>query len=210
MGFLAPFLFVITAIVGGALRPGYRHVTDTVSELFSPGSPNRLVLSLLYTLFAVSLTLFGLGLLRFVLHTGNFKTIGVTASMAFISVGVLHILSATIFPQDAWGSPPTLFGRLHIILHGLISLLSLLYILLFGVWFYRTGIAKYFRVYSIATIIGVVLAAVWMILSYGDPLMGISERAAALLGFQWTIVLAAVVMRDDRSSRMNRRSPDGV
>ena len=197
LGLFAPFLFAFTAILGGALRPGYSHVTDTVSELFSPGSPNRLLLSVLYTLFAVSLSLFGFGLLQFVQGIGKSKTIGITAAIAFISVGVLNILTATIFPQDAWGATPTLFGRLHIILHGFISILSLLYIALFGFWFHRTGIAKFFRIYSIATVIGAVIAAGWFMVSYGNPLMGISERIAAVVGFQWTILLAAVVLKND-------------
>jgi hypothetical protein len=33
--------------------------------------------------------------------------------------------------------------------------------------------------------------------SYGSPLMGISERAAAIIGFQWTILIAAVVLKND-------------
>jgi hypothetical protein len=44
LGLLAPFIFIFTVILGGALKPGYSHVTDTMSELFSPGSPNRLFL----------------------------------------------------------------------------------------------------------------------------------------------------------------------
>ena len=195
-GLLAPILFVFTAVLGGSLRPGYSHVTDTVSELFSPGSPNRSSLSLLYTLFSILLTLFGFGLLQFVQDRGELKTIGIAAAIAFILVGVLSILTATIFPQDAWGSTPTLFGKMHIIVHGVISLLSFLYIILFGVWFQRTGIAKSFMMYSIATVIGAVIATGWFMASYGGPLMGISERVAALIEFQWTIFLSVVVLKN--------------
>jgi hypothetical protein len=197
LGLLAPFIFIFTVILGGALKPGYSHVTDTMSELFSPGSPNRLLLSLLYTLFGVSLSLFGFGLLQFVQDVGRFRPIGITAAIAYIAVGVISIFTATIFPQDAWGSTPTVFGRLHIILHGFISLLSLLYMVLFGIWFHRTGIAKYSLVYSLVTVIAAAIAAVWFMVSYGDPLMGIPERVAALIGFQWTILLAGVVLKND-------------
>ena len=197
LGLISPFLFAFTVILGGALRPSYDHVTETVSELFSPGSPNRLLLSVLYALFAVSLSFFGFGLLQFVKYVGKFKKIGITASIAFISVGALYILSATIFPQDPWGATPTLFGRLHMIVHGFISILSILYIALFGLWFHRTGISKFFMIYSIATVIGVIIAAVWFMVSYGNDLMGISERIAAVIGFQWTIALSVVVLRND-------------
>jgi hypothetical protein len=199
LGLSAPFVFVLAAVLGGALRPGYSHVSDTLSELFSPGSPNRLLLSTLYTLFAVCLSSFGIGLLRFVRDREGARGIGTAAATAYFIVGVLNILTATLFPQDSWGSTPTLPGRLHLILHGAISLLSLLYIVLFGVWFHRTGIAKAFRTYSIATVVAAVIAGTWFMASYGTPLMGLSERAAALVGLQWTVVLAVIVLKSDRS-----------
>jgi Protein of unknown function (DUF998) len=197
LGLLAPLLFVFTAILGGALRPGYSHVTNTVSELFSPGSPNRLLLTVLHTLYAVSFSLFGLGLLRFVQNRGECRRIGIVAAFAFISVGILSILTATVFPQDAWGSAPTFAGEMHMIISGVIALPSVLYMLLFGVWFQRTGIATFFRTYSIAAVVAVVLATAWFAVSTGGPLMGISERAAILVGFQWTFVLAIVVLKND-------------
>jgi uncharacterized membrane protein YedE/YeeE len=169
-------MFVFTAILGGALRPGYSHITDTVSELFSPGSPNRLSLTILYILFAVSLSLFGFGLLRFVQDNRKHKGIGAWAAIVFILVGVLNILTATIFPQDPWGSPPTFSGEMHKIVSGIISLLSFLYMLLFGIWFRLAGIAKSFWAYSLATIVGEILAAGWFAASVGGPIMGIIER----------------------------------
>jgi hypothetical protein len=196
-GLFAPFLFVFTAILGGALRPGYSHITDTVSELFSPGSPNRFLLTILHTTFAVFLTLFGVGLLRFVQDTGKFKTIGITASLDFILVGILNILTATIFPQDAWGSTPTFYGEMHIIISGVLSVLSILYMILFGVWFHRTRIATFFLSYSIATVTVVIPTAGWFMASFGSPIMGISERVAILVGFQWTVILAVIVLKND-------------
>lgn len=196
-GLLAPLLFVFTAVLGGALRPGYSHVTETVSELFSPGSPNRLLLTTLHTLYAISFSLFGLGLLRFVQNRGECKRIGIVAAFAFISVGILSILTATVFPQDAWGSTPTFTGEMHMIISGVIALPSVLYMLLFGVWFHHTGIATFFRTYSIATVVAVVLATAWFAVSMGGPLMGIAERVTILVGFQWTFVLAIVVLKND-------------
>jgi hypothetical protein len=58
-GMIAPVLFILTAILGGALRPGYSHIANTVSELFSPGSPNKPLLDAFHTIFAILLILFG-------------------------------------------------------------------------------------------------------------------------------------------------------
>jgi len=154
-------------------------------------------LTVLHTAFALLLTSFGFGLLRFVQNIGRHKSIGIAASLDFILAGILNILTATVFPQDAWGSTPTFPGEMHIILSGVLSALSILYMILFGIWFQRIGIAKFFLMYSIATVIGVVLAAGWFMASYGSPIMGLSERVTILVGFQWTILLAVVVLKND-------------
>jgi hypothetical protein len=206
IGLAAPFIFILTVILGGALRPGYSHMTDMMSELFSPGSPNRLLLSGLYTLFGIALSAFGYGLLRFVQDDGRFTRIGGSGAVAFIAVGVLSILSATLFPQDPWGSIPTLRGQLHIALHGIISILSLIYMVLFGFWFRRTGIAQTFFVYSMVTVVGAAIGAGWFMASYGGPLMGLSERVAALVGFQWTSLLAITVLKNDLEFPLREKS----
>ena len=196
-GLIAPILFVFTTILGGAIRPGYSHISDTVSELFSPGSPNRFLLTILHMLFAVLLVLFGIGVLKFVQRYEKSKRIGIIGASAFIAMGVLNIMTATIFPQDAWGSPPTLFGEIHIILSGVISILSILYILLLGIWIHRAGISPFFRTYSITTIAAVVLTAGWFMKSFGSPIMGLSERVTILVGFQWTVALALLILHQE-------------
>jgi hypothetical protein len=196
-GLMSPVLFLFTIILGGAIRPGYNHVSDTVSELFSPGSPNRLFLCTLHTLFAVLLMLFGIGILKFVQRNESSKRIGIFGASIFIAMGALNILTATIFPQDAWGSPSTFFGEMHIILSGVISILSIMYILLMGIWFHRTRISPNFRLYSIATVVAVVISAGWFMVSFGSPIMGLTERLAILVGFQWTFILALLILNHD-------------
>lgn len=197
-GLIAPVLFVFTTILGGAIRPGYSHVSDTVSELFSPRSPNRLLLIALHTIFVFLLVLFGIGILKFVQRNEDSKRIGILGASAFIAMGALNILTATIFPQDAWGTPSTFSGEMHMILSGVISILSIMYILLIGIWFHQTGISPNFRTYSIATVVAVVLAAAWFMVSFGSPIMGLSERLTILVGFQWTFILALLILnRDD-------------
>ena len=87
---------------------------------------------------------------------------------------------------------------MHKIVSGIISLLSVLYMLLFGIWFRRVGIAKFFLAFSLATILGAILAAGWFAASVGGPMMGITERVAILVGFQWIILLSILVIKSDR------------
>jgi hypothetical protein len=123
---MAPLLFAFTAILGGALRPGYSHMSDTVSELFSPGSPNKLLLDTLHTTYAVLLALLGVGVLRFVRRSKQPTLVSTIGASLFIAMGLVSVATATIFLQDAWGSPPTFAGEMHKSLIGLVGLLSIL------------------------------------------------------------------------------------
>ena len=189
-GVIAPVLFVFMTILGGALRPGYSHISDTVSELFSPGSPNKHLLDTLHTIFALLLVAFGIGLLRFVSRNDGPKRIGTIGAALFILMGLVSVTTATIFPQDPWGSAPTLPGELHKILSGVIGLLSLFSMLLLGIWFNRMGIFPGFGLYSFVTIGLVILATGFYVMNMGSPIMGLAERITILIGFQWTFTLA--------------------
>jgi hypothetical protein len=178
------------AILGGAIRPGYSHIADTVSELFSPGSPNKLPLDILYTIFAILLILFGFGIVQLVQKTNTYTRIGIIGASLFIAMGCLNVMTATIFPQDAWGSTPTFAGEMHKQISGVIGLLSVFSMLLIGIWFIRTGISSRFGIYSFFTIGLVVISTVLFMANTGSPIMGLTERVTILIGFQWTFTLA--------------------
>ena len=192
-GMVAPLLFIVTAILGAALRPCYNHLADTISELFSPGSPNK---ALLDTLFALLLTVFGVGILRYVRGSGHSTRTGVIGAWLYITMGLVSLTTATIFPQDAWGTPPTFPGRMHMIMTGVVGLLSMISISLLGTWFRRAKIFPGFGIYSYITVCLAVLAAGLFAASMGSPLMGLTERMAALVGFLWTFTLALWMYRE--------------
>ena len=189
-GMIAPVLFLFTAILGGAIRPGYSHMSDTVSELFSPGSPNKPLLDTLHTIYALLLALFGIGVLQFVRGSAQSTRAGVIGASMFIAMALLSVTTATIFPQDAWGSPPTFPGEMHKLLSGVLSLLSLLSMLLIGTWTDRIGVFPGFKTYSFITVGAVVLSAGFFAANLGSPIMGLAERITILVGFLWTFVLA--------------------
>jgi hypothetical membrane protein len=189
-GMIAPVFFVFIAILGGAMRPGYSHLSDTISELFSPGSPNKRLLDTLHTLYAVLLVLFGIGMLQLVRASRRARLVGTLGAAAFIAMGLASVLSATLFPQDAWGSAPTFAGQMHQFVHGVISLLGILYMTLIGIWMKRAEGFPRFRTYSFITVGAVVLSAAFFFVNRGSPIMGLAERVSGLIGFQWTFVLA--------------------
>jgi hypothetical protein len=177
-------------ILGGALRPGYSHISDTISELFSPGSPNKLFLDSLHSIYALLLIIFGIGIARFVRESKRLTWLGETGGWLYAIMGLVSLTTATIFPQDAWGTPPTFPGEMHKFLSAVVGLLSIFAMLLLGIWFRRSGINPAFGYYSFATISAAVVSAGAFAASYGSPIMGLTERIAAFTGFQWTFTLA--------------------
>lgn len=189
-GMIAPVFFVLIVILGGAMRPGYSHLSDTISELFSPGSPNKPLLDTLHTIYAFLLVLFGIGVLQLVRTSRRARLIGILGASAFIAMGLGSVLSATLFPQDAWGSAPTIAGQMHQLVHGVISLLGIVYMTLIGIWMNRAEGFPGFQTYSFLTVGAVVLSAGFYMASLGSPIMGLAERIAGLIGLQWTFVLS--------------------
>jgi hypothetical protein len=110
------------------------------------------VLTILHTIYAFLLVLFGIGVLQLVRTSQRSRLIGISGASAFIAMGLASVLSATLFPQDAWGSAPTFAGQMHQFVHGVISLLSILYMMLIGIWMNRAEGFPRFRTYSFITI----------------------------------------------------------
>jgi hypothetical protein len=187
---ISPVLFIFLTIIGGALRPGYSHVSDTISELFSPGSPNKLLLDILHTLTAILTAAFGVGILQYVRFSVNISLIGIIAAGMIIVMGLVNILTATLFPQDAWNTHPTFQGEMHKILAGALALLSILSTLMFGIWFQQAGVFPYFGVYSFVTVAILIITGGFAVIKLGGPIMGLTERITILVGLQWTFVLA--------------------
>jgi len=189
-GVISPVLFVFLTILGGALRPGYSHISDTVSELFSPGAPNKLLLDILHTTTAVLTTLFGVGVLQLVRESQHSEAIGLIGAGMILAMGLVNVATATVFPQDAWGSPPTFPGEMHKTLAGVLAILSILSTLLVGIWLNRTDLFPGFGTYSFVTVGVMVLSGGFAVAKLGSPIMGLTERITILASLQWTFILA--------------------
>lgn len=189
-GVIAPLLFVFMTILGGAMRPGYSHIADSVSELMSPGSPNRFLLSAIFTAYALIMACFGVGLLRFVQRSAQPSRYAALGGWLFIAAAVINVFIATVFPQDPWGTPFTFPGMMHLILSGVIGILQVVSIALLGIWLLRMRVSPGLGTYSLLTAgVNPVLVGVFLTLA-GTPLMGFAERCLILTGLLWTFVMA--------------------
>ncbi len=189
-GMLYPLLYIFMYILGGALRPGYSHISDSVSELLSPGSPNKSLLDILNVTYALLIILFGIGVLQFVRGNEHNALIGRIGAGMIIAVGVASVGSA-IFPQDPSGAPPTLQGVMHAILvFGVQIPGAVLSTLLIGIWLKRADIFPGFATYSFISVGAIVLSGVLAGPTVGTPIMGLVERIGAFTVHQWVFIFA--------------------
>lgn len=74
---------------------------------------------------------------------------------------------------------------MHIILTGVVGLLSIFIMLLIGIWFNRAEFYPGFGTYSFITSGAIVLSAGFYNANLGSPIMGLTERITILVGFLW-------------------------
>lgn len=79
---------------------------------------------------------------------------------------------------------------MHKILSGIVGLLSIVSMLLMGIWFNRAEIFPGFGTYSFITVGVVILSTGFFVANLGSPIMGLTERITILVGFLWTFILA--------------------
>jgi len=161
-GIVAPLFYIIPTIVGGLLRPGYSHFSNSVSDLLASGAPNRIYLMIPFTVYAIFLSVFGFGLFS-VLKSKPTPLNSQTGLIGFIligaSMGILGILTMTVFRQDPHGAPMTTPGLMHLILVGIQAVSAMAAILLIGFWFKSNGFSGYF-IYSIISFVVLLITGI--------------------------------------------------
>lgn len=192
-GIIAPLFYVIPTIVGGLLRPGYSHLSNSVSDLLASGAPNRIYLMIPFTVYPIFLSVFGFGLFA-ILRSKPLPLNSQTGLIGFIligaSMGILGILTMTIFPQDPHGTPMTTPGLMHLILVGVQAISAMAAILLIGFWFRSNGFSGYF-IYSIISFVVLLITGVISIIgvTQGSQFIGLFERLNVGAIIQWLIVI---------------------
>ena len=192
-GIVAPLFYVIPTIVGGLLRPGYSHLSNSVSDLLASGAPNRIHLMIPFTVYPIFLSVFGFGLFA-VLRSKPSPLNSQTGLIGFIligvSMGILGILTMTIFPQDPHGAPMTTPGLMHLILVGIQAISAIAAILLIGFWFKSNGFSGYF-IYSIISFVVLLITGIISIMgvTQGSQFIGLFERLNVGAIVQWLIVI---------------------
>jgi Protein of unknown function (DUF998) len=187
-GAISPLIYIGMTFLGGALIPGYSHITNTVSELMSPGAPNKTLMDILMASSSVFMSLFGIGVLHFVKGSGQASKLGLTSAILLIVLGILQIIVVAFFPQDPMGEKLTFPGKMHIGLVGIQALMSILIPLFLGLWLRKTGLMPGIGTYSIVSA-ALTIAMGIAIMPLGSSILGLTERLTILIYDLWLIVI---------------------
>ena len=192
-GIISALLYLIMVIIGGALIPGYSHLTETVSELLVAGAPNRPLLATLMISSSVLGILFPIGL-----HRGINEGMGSKVGAVFLILAAVLGILTTYFPQDPGGPPVTFAGTMHVVLLIPMVVFSLGAFLAFWRRLPNDSLWAGYDKYSLVTFIIAVPLGVVSAVSLDSPYLGLLERISVAVILQWGFVMAIKLFRLSR------------
>ena len=192
LGIITPLVYLFAVVLGGFIMPNYSHTYNTISELTGAGFPDILILDFLFMLYNVLLVAFSVGGLVF------FQPVKVRmARILFallLAAGLIGLLFS-FFPQDMRGAPPTASGKIHIILAGIISPVTVASAILAGFTFKSDPIYQELSAFSFA--MGAVILATGgataISIAVDSPFGGIFERLTIGAFLVWFLFLAVKI-----------------
>jgi len=208
-GILNFILYLSADIIGGLLTPDYVFREHAVSELMLDGAEHRTLISAIVFSSSIAGIAFGIGFLLY----NDLKS-----SRALFLAGILLTLSgistaftSTIWNQDARGGEVTFGGTMHLVLVGVNVLITIITMLLCGIYLNRKFGWKTFRLLSfLSLIIMAVGGVVSTIFIQNDiPWLGVSERIPVYSYFVWNAALAWLLLKEGTEPRVDEPSIDG-
>lgn len=188
-GIAAPVLYVVTAIIGAALRPDdYSHIVNAISELLSNGAPNKAILDIVFNVYNALLLAFAIGAFS---ALRNSPRVSRTAMGILIAIQLLSF-SWGFFPMDPLGTEATFAGTMHNVLGGVVALATIVMPLLMGLGFRHSSDFRRYAVFSfiasaiifVSGLTGVILA------SQGFQVFGLFERITIGSYEAWIFITA--------------------
>jgi hypothetical protein len=194
-GILTSLLYVATLVLGPMRWEGYSSMSQTISELYAIDAPSRSLLLPIGIAYDVLLIAFGIGVWG---AAGPKRGLRVTAAMLVV-IGAIGLWWP---PMHLRGAEKSLTDTLHIVWAGVVVVATLL-----AIGFAATAFGKWFRLYSIATIV-ILFVSGGLTGLYGPriganlptPWAGLTERINLAGYLLWVIVLAIELLRVPQSA----------
>src|SRR5215213_2841040 len=147
-GIVSSVLYVATILLAPRRWEGYSSSSQTVSELFAINAPTSGLVVPLFLTYSVLVIAFGMG----VWASAGRKLALRVAAVGLIGKEVLGIVVTLFFPIHLRGVEGTLTDTMH----GILTFVGVLFMLL-AIGFAATAFGKWFRLYSIATFLMLVV-----------------------------------------------------
>lgn len=173
---IAPILYVLAVIIGGALKENYNHIFNSISELSLVGTERIFVVELLFTIYNLLIIFYSI--YNLCVSWKKLKKLQIFTLLSILLCGIGGII-AIIFPQEARNSTLTLVGMMHFVAAGITAITSMSATLLSAFEYKYDEKAKKYSVYSLITFfIVLVFGALGPIMiSTGiDDYFGVVER----------------------------------
>lgn len=194
-------LYYIAVITAAAYSwPEYSSISMTVSELIGIDAPSQSMAVPLLVVYSLLVYAFGAGIWR---AAGSRRALRI-AAVGIAGKEVFGLIVTLFFPIHLRGIAETFTDTMHGILTG-VGVLSFL----IAIGFAATVFGKWFRYYSIATIL---VLFVFAFLTYLDvpnmtanlptPYMGVWERVNIFGYFLWLVVLAVMLLKEQKRERI--------
>lgn len=195
-GILAPVLYVSTDMLAAIRWEGYSYTAQTISETFAIGAPTRPLVLLRGLAYSVLVIAFGLG----VWGSASGKRPLRVAGGLLIGVAIVDLVAPFLAPMHLRGAERTLADTMHIVLAS-VDVLFILLIIGFG----ASTFGKWFRLYSVGTILVVVafgtlagLDGPRIAANLPTPWVGLTERISVFSYMLWLVVFAIGLLRAQR------------
>lgn len=193
-GAASTLVYAAADMIGGLLYPGYSFSSQMVSELMAIGAPSERFVDPLFLLFGVLMMAFGVGVFRE--GSGANRRLEVTGAI-LAAYGAIGLTGPTLFEMHPRGSSGTESDTPHIVLTAVLVLLTVA-----AMGFAAFALGKRFRIYSLGTLLTVVLFGVLAApsgtrLAAGEPTpgFGILERINIYASLLWIAVLSIALLR---------------
>ena len=184
-GVLSPVFLAIATLAGGALRPGYDPVANSISELYEAGAPNAVWLMALLTTYHALVIPLAIGI-----HRGlPGARFGWTGPVFLALAGLLGIpLGAYARCDPGCFGATTFRGQLHGIL--VLVTVVLIFSAMFATWLRARSYAHWrsYARYTLGTAVSGVLFGVAMMPYIQGEYSGLLERIAVAIVVQWYVI----------------------
>lgn len=196
-GILSSLLYILTDISAAILWDDYSYASQTVSELFAVGAPTRSLVVICFSIYALLIYAFGMGIWRSARSRRSLKV----AAVLIVGKEVLGLPATWLFPVHLRGVE----GNYSDIMHGIFTITGVFVFMLPAMIAGATAFKGVFRTYSIITMILFVFFGILTgsmqpeyVSNLPTPMMGIWERVNIYGYMIWIVFLAIKLLRLNR------------